>query len=77
MPSDKEPKKIARRRGGREEIFFFTRKDKRETGQQGNVYKTIYPNCDLWSDIGDVCLLRIFLRLNRGCSNGLREMQRL
>ena len=34
MPSDKEQKKIARRRGGREEIFFFTRKDKK--GKQGS-----------------------------------------
>jgi len=58
MPSDKEQKKSPEEEA--EEIFFFTRKDKRETGQQGNAYKTIYPNCDLWSDIGDVCLLRFF-----------------
>ena len=52
------PKKRRKRRN-----ILFTRKDKRETGQQGNAYKTIYPNCDLWSDIGDVCLLRVFFAL--------------
>lgn len=60
MPSDKEQKKSPEEEAEEKKIFFFTRKDKRETGQQGNAYKTIYPNCDLWSDIGDVCLLRFF-----------------
>lgn len=59
MPSDKEQKNRPKKRRKRRNILF-TRKDKRETGQQGNAYKTIYPNCDLWSDIGDVCLLRFF-----------------
>lgn len=60
MPSDKEQKKSPEEEAEEKKYSFLQEKIKGETGQQGNAYKTIYPNCDLWSDIGDVCLLRFF-----------------
>ena len=57
MPSDKEQKKSPEEEAEEKKYSFLQEKIK---GKQGNAYKTIYPNCDLWSDIGDVCLLRFF-----------------
>ena len=39
MPSDKEQKKIARRRGGREEIFFLQEKIKGKQGSRETLIK--------------------------------------
>ena len=60
MPSDKEQKKSPEERRKRRNILFLQEKIKGKQGSRETLYKTIYPNCDLWSDIGDVCLLRFF-----------------
>ena len=41
MPSDKEQKKSPEEEAEEKKYSFLQRKDKRETGQQGNAYKTI------------------------------------
>ena len=76
MPSDKEQKNRPKKRRKRRNILFLQEKDKRETGQQGNAYKTIYPNCDLWSDIGMFACLGFFA-LKPWMQQWFAEMQRL
>ena len=76
MPSDKEQKKSPEEEAEEKKIFFFTEKIKGKQGSRETLIKQFIRIAIYGLILGMFACLG-FLRLNRGCSNGLREMQRL
>lgn len=60
MPSDKEQKKSPEEEAEEKKYSFLQEKIKGKQGSRETLIKQFILNCDLWSDIGDVCLLRFF-----------------